>query len=65
MRVAPPALLPILRSGLQGEILAATYLSPNHEFHITELAKLAGADPTNEPIVVTGSAPGPLFCITT
>ena len=43
MRVAPPALLPILRSRVQGAILAATYLDPGREFTVTELAAQAGA----------------------
>ena len=33
----------MLRSGVQGEILAATYLTPEREFSVTELAGLAGA----------------------
>jgi len=45
MRVPAPALLPILRSPLQGEVLAAAYLSPEREFSVTELAQLAGATP--------------------
>ncbi|HTW17292.1 MAG TPA: ArsR family transcriptional regulator [Nocardioides sp.] len=36
-------LLPILRSQLQGEVLALTYLNPDAEYSITELAKLIGA----------------------
>ena len=43
MRVPPSALLPLLRSALQGEVLATTYLSPNCEFSVTELARSAGA----------------------
>lgn len=43
MRVPPPALLPILRSAIQGEVLAAAYLSPNREFSVTELASLSNA----------------------
>lgn len=43
MRVPPPTLLPILRSGVQGDILAAAYLSPDREFSVTELADLANA----------------------
>ncbi|MCL2668427.1 MAG: hypothetical protein FWF02_12105, partial [Micrococcales bacterium] len=37
------ALLPLLRSAVQGEILAAVYLSPDREFSVTELSALAGA----------------------
>jgi DNA-binding transcriptional ArsR family regulator len=43
MRTPPPALLPLLRSRLQGEILATTYLSPEEEFSVTDLARRAGA----------------------
>ncbi|MCL2652594.1 MAG: winged helix-turn-helix domain-containing protein [Propionibacteriaceae bacterium] len=43
MRVSPPALLPILRSGVQGDVLATAYLSPDREFSVTELAGLAAA----------------------
>lgn len=43
MRATPPALLPILRSGVQGDVLAAVYLSPDREFSVTELAGLAKA----------------------
>lgn len=43
MRVSPPALLPILRSGVQGDVLATVYLSPEREFSVTELASLARA----------------------
>jgi len=43
MRVPPSTLLPLIRSGLQGEVLAATYLSPEREFSVTDLARLAQA----------------------
>lgn len=43
MRTPPPALLPLLRSRLQGEILATTYLSPEEEFSLTDLARKADA----------------------
>jgi DNA-binding transcriptional ArsR family regulator len=43
MRTAPPALLPLLRSRLQGDILATTYLSPEKEFSVTDLAHRANA----------------------
>ncbi|MDR2566691.1 MAG: winged helix-turn-helix domain-containing protein [Bifidobacteriaceae bacterium] len=43
MRTAAPALLPFLRSDVQGGILAATYLSPEREFSVTELAAQLGA----------------------
>ena len=42
MRTTPPALLPLLRSQVQGDVLAATYLSPEAEFSVTELAQRAG-----------------------
>lgn len=43
MREAPPPLLPILRSQVQGQLLATTYLSPDDEFTVTDLARRAGA----------------------
>jgi len=43
MRVEAPVLLPILRSSLQGGVLAATYLNPDKEFSVRELALLCGA----------------------
>jgi predicted nucleotidyltransferase len=43
MRAQPPALLPLLRSRVQGSILAATYLSPEREYTVNELAQLAEA----------------------
>ena len=42
MRTFPPALLPLLRSQVQGDVLAAVYLSPEAEFSVTELAQRAG-----------------------
>lgn len=39
----PPTLLPILRSGVQGDVLAAVYMSPDREFSVTELARLTKA----------------------
>lgn len=42
MRTAPPALLPLLRSQVQGDILATVYLAPEAEFSVTELAQRAG-----------------------
>jgi DNA-binding transcriptional ArsR family regulator len=38
MKQAPPMLLPILRSGFQGEMLAWLFLHPEQEFSLTELA---------------------------
>jgi DNA-binding transcriptional ArsR family regulator len=39
MKQAPPALLPILRSRFQGELLAWLFLHPDKEFPLTELAQ--------------------------
>jgi DNA-binding transcriptional ArsR family regulator len=38
MKQASPVLLPILRSGFQGELLAWLFLHPEQEFSLTELA---------------------------
>ncbi|MDR0782426.1 MAG: ArsR family transcriptional regulator [Propionibacteriaceae bacterium] len=43
MRVVPPALLPILRSGVQGKVLATVYLAPEREFSVSKLAQYADA----------------------
>lgn len=43
MRTAPPVLLPLLRSQVQGDVLAAVYLSPEAEFSVTDLARHSGA----------------------
>lgn len=43
MRSAAPALLPIFRSQLQADILAALLLNPGRECSLTELAKRFGA----------------------
>jgi|APMI01.1.fsa_nt_gi predicted nucleotidyltransferase len=43
MRPSPAPLLPILRSRVQGEILAQTYLHPDDEYSITDLARLVDA----------------------
>jgi predicted nucleotidyltransferase len=43
MRSAAPALLPIFRSQLQADILAALLLNPGREYSLTELAKRFGA----------------------
>jgi len=45
MRVPPPELLPLLRSAVQGKVLATTYLSPEREFSVSQLARLASATP--------------------
>ncbi|WP_454850781.1 nucleotidyltransferase domain-containing protein [Promicromonospora soli] len=46
MQVPPPPLLPILRSRLQGTILARTHLDPDREFSLGELARLAQGSTT-------------------
>jgi DNA-binding transcriptional ArsR family regulator len=38
MRTAPPALLPILRSQVAGDLLALLYLHPDSEYSLTEVA---------------------------
>jgi hypothetical protein len=39
MRSVAPALLPVFRSRLQADILAATLLNPDREYGLTELAR--------------------------
>ncbi len=43
MRTPPPALLPFLRSQVQGDLLALVYLNPDQEYSITEAAHRIGA----------------------
>src|SRR5689334_11915239 len=43
MRTPPPALLPLLRSQVQGELLSLLYLNPDQEYSITALAGRVGA----------------------
>lgn len=43
MRTDPPALLPLLRSQVQGNLLALTYLNPTREYTVTEAARRIGA----------------------
>lgn len=43
MQTGPPTLLPILRSRVQGDLLALIYLNPEAEFTITEAAGRIGA----------------------
>jgi DNA-binding transcriptional ArsR family regulator len=43
MRSAPPALLPILRSQVAGNLLALLYLHPEDEYSLTEAASAIGA----------------------
>jgi len=42
MKQPPPALLPILRSAFQGELLAWLFLHPDQEFPLSELAERFG-----------------------
>jgi DNA-binding transcriptional ArsR family regulator len=42
MKQAPPALLPLLRSPTQGELLAWLFLHPEQEFSLTDLARRLG-----------------------
>lgn len=41
-----PSLLPLLRSRMQGELLALVLLHPDREYSITELAEACGVTPT-------------------
>jgi hypothetical protein len=43
MRSQPPPLLPLLRSRVQGDLLALLYLQPEREFSLTEAAARIGA----------------------
>jgi predicted nucleotidyltransferase len=43
MRTPPPALLPLLRSRVQGDLLALLYLHPDREYSLTEAAALIGS----------------------
>ena len=45
MRTPPPALLPLLRSRVQGELLALLYLHPDGEYSLTDAAKHIGVTP--------------------
>jgi len=45
MRTTPPALLPILRSQVQGEVLARLYLHPDEEHSLAALAELTATSP--------------------
>ena len=46
MKPSVPLLAPILRSNMQGEILAALLLQPDREFTLSELSALSGAAPS-------------------
>lgn len=43
MQSSPPRLLPLLRSALQGEILALILLNPEQEWSLTDIANRVGA----------------------
>jgi predicted nucleotidyltransferase len=43
MRTPSPPLLPLLRSRIQGDLLALVYLNPDEEYSITEVAHRIGA----------------------
>lgn len=43
MRTEPPTLLPLLRSQVQGNLLALTYLNPTQEYTVTEASRRVGA----------------------
>src|SRR5215472_3194229 len=43
MRSAPPPLLPLLRSRVQGDLLALLYLHPDRDYSLTEAAALVDA----------------------
>jgi len=46
MKPPVPLLAPLLRSNMQGEILAALLLQPDREFTMTELSMLTGSAPS-------------------
>src|SRR5690348_2202520 len=43
MRSGPPPLLPLLRSRVQGDLLALLYLHPERDYSLTEAATAIGA----------------------
>lgn len=43
MRTAPPPLLPLLRSQVQGELLALLFLHPDREYSLTDVAREIGS----------------------
>ena len=43
MRTSPPALVPLLRSQVQGDLLALLYLHPEREYSVSEAAAEIGA----------------------
>jgi len=45
MRTPPPALLPLLRSQVQGVLLALLYLHPDGEYSLTDAARHIGVTP--------------------
>ncbi|HWH25082.1 MAG TPA: hypothetical protein VNT53_00345 [Pseudolysinimonas sp.] len=44
MRVEAPSLLPLLRSRLQGDVLALLYLHPDQEYTLTDAAQAVGVN---------------------
>lgn len=42
MRTPPPVLLPMLRSQVQGDLLALLYLHPEQEYSLTDIARIIG-----------------------
>ena len=46
MKVAAPALLPLLRSQAQGELLSLLFLHPEDEFSLTDIARITGSSLT-------------------
>ena len=56
MRSPPPALLPILRSQVAGDLLALLYLHPEAEYSLTEAAMTIGAP--HRASVIVGTRPG-------
>lgn len=61
MKVAPPTLLPILRSRALGEIVTWLALHPEREFSIKELAGLAKTSPATATREVNNLASGGLI----
>ncbi len=61
MKQMPPMLAPLLRSDLQGELLAAVFLYPDEDRTITDLARLLGAPLTTVHAEVGRLAAGGLL----
>ena len=58
MRTEAPALMPILRSQPQAELLTLLLLDPENEYSITELSVKLGA-PLMKPPSASGARHGP------